>query len=100
MILSLFKMVIHSILYFKVCNFFVGVVENSVSKVRLNNEKLLIKQLTENYPQKFGRPFINDSLGEPLVVKMRVQLIQIVKVDPNNQILQTNVWTNFVIFLA
>jgi hypothetical protein len=60
----------------------------------MNNEKLLIKQLTENYPQKFGRPFLNDT-KEPLVIKMRVQLIQIVKLDPVDQVLVTNVWNNF-----
>lgn len=54
------------------------VVEGSLDKVRLNNEKLLIKKLTENYPQKFGRPLINDTDG-PVVIRMRVQLIQIVK---------------------
>lgn len=54
------------------------VVEASVDKVRLNNEKLLIKKLTESYPQKFGRPLINDTDG-PVIIKLRVQLIQIVK---------------------
>ena len=62
----------------KTDNIFSSKVNTQVSKVRLNNEKLLIKQLTENYPQKLGRPFLNDST-EPLVVRMRVQLIQIVK---------------------
>jgi hypothetical protein len=86
-----------------ICEYFffkiVYEIECQVSKVRLNNEKLLIKQLTENYPQKFGRPFLNDS-SEPLLVRMRVQLIQIVKLDANEQVLLTNVWNNFVrIFL-
>jgi hypothetical protein len=66
-----------------------------VSKVRLNNEKLLIKKLTENYPQKFGRPFLNDS-SEPLYIKIRAQLIQIVELDATEQVLVTNVWNNFV----
>ncbi len=49
-----------------------------MEKVRLNNEKLLIKKLTENYPQKFGRPLLNDSDG-PVKIRLKPQLIQIVK---------------------
>jgi len=47
-------------------------------KVRLNNEKLLIEKLTKNYPQKFGRPLLNESQG-PVVITLKSQLIQIVK---------------------
>ena len=55
-------------------------VYGNVSKVRLNNEKLLIKKLTENYPQKYGRPLLNntDILG-PMKISLKLQLIQIVK---------------------
>lgn len=63
-------------------------------KVRLNNEKLLIEKLTKNYPQKFGRPLLNESQG-PVVITIKSQLIQIVKLDPNNQVLATNIWNNF-----
>lgn len=62
------------------------VVESSVEKVRLNNEKLLIKKLTENYPQIYGRPLINDSAG-PVIIKLKVQLIQIVKLVRNKIII-------------
>ena len=56
------------------------VVQSNVSKVRLNNEKLLIKKLTENYPQKYGRPLLNNTdLLEPLKISLKLQLIQIVK---------------------
>ena len=61
---------------------------------RLNNEKKLIDKLQKTYPQKFGRPLLN--LTGPVVINMRSQLIQIVKVDPNSQVLVTNIWNNFV----
>jgi hypothetical protein len=61
---------------------------STVSKVRLNNEKLLIKKLTENYPQKFGRPFLNDS-SEPLYIKIRAQLIQIVELVCRQNLITT-----------
>jgi hypothetical protein len=71
------------------------IVEATLEKVRLNNEKLLIKKLTENYPQKLGRPLLNDSDG-PVKIKLKPQLIQIVKLDPTEQVFITNVWNNFV----
>lgn len=64
-----------------------------VAGVRLNNEKRLIDKLRKTYPQKFGRPLVN--LTGPVVITLRSQLIQIVKVDPNSQVLVTNVWNNF-----
>ncbi|CAF0873576.1 unnamed protein product [Brachionus calyciflorus] len=70
------------------------VVDCTMQQARLNNEKLLIKKLTENYPQKFGRPLLNDSDG-PVVIKLRIQLIQIVKLDAIDQTMVTNVWTNY-----
>jgi hypothetical protein len=71
------------------------VVNGNIEKVRLNNEKLLIKKLTESYPQKFGRPLINDSDG-PVSIKLKMQLIQIVKLDATDQVFVTNVWNNYV----
>lgn len=53
-------------------------VEATIEKVRLNNEKLLIQKLTGNYPEKLGRPLLNDSDG-PVLIRIRPQLIQIVK---------------------
>ena len=54
----------------------------SVGKVKLNNEKLLIKKLTENYPQKYGRPLLNISDG-PARIQLKLQLIQIVNLVNN-----------------
>lgn len=65
----------------------------ATSGTRLNNEKKLIDKLQKTYPQKFGRPLVN--LTGPVVISLRSQLIQIVKVDPNSQVLVTNVWNNF-----
>lgn len=48
-------------------------------KIRLNNEKLLIKKFQDKYPVKYGRPSLNISEG-PIKIGLRVQLIQIVKV--------------------
>lgn len=50
-----------------------------MEKVRLNNEKLLIKRFNEHYPGKYGRPLLNHTEG-PVIFKLRVQIIQIVKV--------------------
>ena len=73
-----FYLLIMLIKFFSVSN--LVAIYGNVSKVRLNNEKLLIKKLTENYPQKFGRPLLNntDILG-PLKISLKLQLIQIVK---------------------
>jgi hypothetical protein len=49
-----------------------------VDGIRLNNEKLLIDKLQRSYPQKFGRPLLN--LTGPVVITIRSQLIQIVKI--------------------
>lgn len=51
----------------------------SLPKVRMNNEKLLIKKFIEKYPVKYGRPLENITQG-PVTIRLRVQLIQIVKV--------------------
>ena len=50
----------------------------AASGVRLNNEKKLIDKLQKTYPQKYGRPLMN--LTGPVVIQLRSQLIQIVKV--------------------
>lgn len=70
-------------------------VDCSISKVRLNNEKLLIKTLTENYGQKLGLPTMKDR-SEPLLIKLRIQLIQIVELDAIKQVLSTNIWSSYV----
>lgn len=49
-----------------------------VCGLRLNNEKKLIDKLQKTYPQKYGRPLMN--LTGPVVITLRSQLIQIVKV--------------------
>lgn len=70
-------------------------VYGALAKVRMNFEKQLIKKFIEKYPVKYGRPLWNISQG-PVKIGLRVQLIQIVKVDPVDQVLVTNVWNNFV----
>lgn len=69
----------------------------NVTKPRMNNEKLLIQKFMDEYPEKYGRPLRNITEG-PVTIGLRVQLIQIVKIDPLDNVLVTNVWNNFVSF--
>lgn len=62
----------------------------------VSKEKQLIKFLLDRYAQfgRIGRPVINTS--EIITVKFGLSLIQILKVDEKNQVLETNVWETFV----
>lgn len=61
----------------------------------VSKEKQLIKFLLDRYAQygRIGRPVINTS--EIITVKFGLSLIQILKVDEKNQVLETNVWETF-----
>ena len=47
---------------------------------------------------RIGRPVINTN--DSISVKFGMSLIQILKVDEKNQVLETNVWETFVSILA
>ena len=65
------------------------------AKSKLTNEKLLMKRLIDNYPQKIGRPVLNDTDG-PVKYTLKCQLFQIINLDPGNQVFVTNIWNTFV----
>ena len=60
---------------------------------RLNNEKRLIDNLLKNYQVKFGRPVNNRT--ESVVVYFGIDLIQLIDLDEKNQVLITNVKSNY-----
>ena len=62
----------------------------------VSQEKLLITLLLDRYAThgRIGRPVVNTS--DSINVKFGMSLIQILKVDEKNQVLETNVWETFV----
>lgn len=60
----------------------------------LNNEKRLIDDLFKNYQVKFGRPVNN--MTEKVIVNFEVFLVQIIDLDEREQVLITNVETQYV----
>lgn len=62
----------------------------------VSKEKQLIKFLLDRYAEfgRIGRPVINTS--EIITVNFGLSLIQILRVDEKNQVLETNVWETFV----
>ena len=64
----------------------------------LTNEKKLIKKLRNEYPEKLGRPLLDD-INSTVVIYLRLQLIQIVALDATDQQLQTNILYKFVSIL-
>lgn len=62
----------------------------------VSKEKQLIKFLLDRYAEygRIGRPVINTS--EVITVNFGLSLVQILKVDEKNQVLETNVWETFV----
>jgi hypothetical protein len=67
--------------------------EKSVVLYMLNNEKKLINDLFKNYQVKFGRPVNN--MTESVVVYFELFLIQLIDLDERNQVLITNVQTQY-----
>nr|XP_022313438.1 neuronal acetylcholine receptor subunit alpha-10-like [Crassostrea virginica] len=68
---------------------------NAHSFTIVSKEKQLIKFLLDRYAHygRIGRPVINTS--EIITVTFGMSLIQILKVDERNQVLETNVWETF-----
>jgi hypothetical protein len=62
----------------------------------VSKEKQLIKFLLDRYAEygRIGRPVISTS--EIITVNFGLSLIQILRVDEKNQVLETNVWETFV----
>ncbi|KAK3090352.1 hypothetical protein FSP39_011112, partial [Pinctada imbricata] len=61
----------------------------------VSKEKLLITKLLDRYARhgRIGRPVVNTS--DSINVRFGLSLIQILKVDEKNQVLETNVWETF-----
>jgi hypothetical protein len=62
-------------------------------RFELNSEKRLITHLLSNYKVKYGRPVANRT--ENIVVKLEVFLVQIIDLDERNQVLISNVETQY-----
>jgi len=60
---------------------------------KLNYEKALISDLIDNYKVKFGRPVYNRT--QNIVVSLEIFLVQIIELDERNQVLVTNVETQY-----
>lgn len=62
-------------------------------KFELNHEKKLISDLLNSYKVRFGRPVINRT--ENILVKFEVFLVQLIDLDERNQVLISNVETQY-----
>lgn len=67
--------------------------ENNQPKFELNHEKRLINHLLNNYQVKYGRPVVNRT--ENIVVRFEVYLVQLIDLDERNQVLATNMETQY-----
>lgn len=92
MVRNSFELKIYFILALQLFNFSQGRAYELTHK--LNSEKTLISDLIKNYQVKYGRPVNN--MTEKVVVYFEVCLIQLIDLDERNQVLVTNVQTQYV----